>query len=266
MASLASPQPVFSFQGYGRNKLENQVEQLEEEWQDERLQRVELQRLLKIEQRAHNDLHWELKETKNQLDKELKAHHDLKREWEAAKTTYAKGIEAEKQLKRDKKELKQRVAHVQEEVENLDKEVKKAKEEEKKLKLHIDSLYQERLVEEDKEGSFKEREIARANDRVCDLEKKMEELKRGFEIERGRYQNRQLEVANDTKRIQLEREKAVADLQAAEKRIEDKNKQLAKAFEEIDKLEEEAKVGDDELEALHAKILQVEQEKKATKT
>jgi len=106
MAALAPTQPVFNFVGYGRNKLENQIEEVEEEWQNERVQRIELQRLLKIEQNAHNAIHWELRETKNQLEKELKAHHELKRNWETSRTTYETTLENEKQLKRKKRNLK----------------------------------------------------------------------------------------------------------------------------------------------------------------
>jgi len=177
MAALAPTQPVFNFVGYGRNKLENQIEEVEEEWQNERVQRIELQRLLKIEQNAHNAIHWELRETKNQLEKELKAHHELKRNWETSRTTYETTLENEKQLKREKKEFKKRILDFQEDIKKLDLEIKKSKEVENKLNSQIDLLRQENAVEEEHDISYKQREIDRTYEKVRDLEKKWKKLK-----------------------------------------------------------------------------------------
>jgi len=49
------------------------------------------------------------------------------------------------------------------------------------------------------------------------------------------------------------------------KKIEEKNKQLGKAFEEMEKLEQEVKQADEELESLHGRVLELEQDKRQLK-
>lgn len=74
---------------------------------------------------------------------------------------------------------------------------------------------------------------------IEDLRKKMQELNRGFDLERKRFETQQLVNANTVKRVHMEKEIATKELGVVEGKLAEKRQQLVDAFEEIEKLEVE---------------------------
>jgi chromosome segregation ATPase len=72
-----------------------------------------------------------------------------------------------------------------------------------------------------------------------DLRKKMQELNRGFDLERKRFETQKTVDTNTIKRVHLEKEVAQKELGVVEGKLTEKRQQLVDAFEEIEKLEAE---------------------------
>jgi hypothetical protein len=67
----------------------------------------------------------------------------------------------------------------------------------------------------------------------------MQELNRGFDLERKRFETQRLVDSNTIKRVQFEKEIAQKELGVVEGKLAEKRQQLVDAFEEIEKLEVE---------------------------
>lgn len=142
---------------------------------------------------------------------------------------------------RDKKYLQAKVNAINEQCTRFEETAKTKKQETEDTKESLQVLKREKLVEEEKEQSFSRRQLAFAQDRIKELQKKYEERERSFEIERARYISKQGTDANTVKRVQFEREIAQQEVAKLEQKLLEKRRQLEEAYQEIEKLEDELK-------------------------